>query len=179
MFSGLPEQPVDSTSNGKIEPISQDPQPKQKGEGPGKLISEMLQLLSFSEQLRVQSHLIHFNYEGANFTCIHGFLKDEYEMHQHHFDWLGELIRSMDYMTFMCMKGLLGDYKKFKHCESYNPKEMLLTYMENLEDFAFMSKKVAKSAEKTEAIDIENYMAHLVEVSFKGSWFIKATLRRS
>jgi hypothetical protein len=51
--------------------------------------------------------------------------------------------------------------------------------MENLEDFAFMSKKVAKSAEKIEAIDIENYMAHLVEVSFKGSWFIKATLRRS
>lgn len=179
MFSGLPEQPVDSTSNGKIEPISQDPQPKQKSEGPGKLISEMLQLLSFSEQLRVQSHLIHFNYEGANFTGIHGFLKDEYEMHQHHFDRLGELIRSMDYMTFMCMKGLLGAYKKFKHCESYDPKEMLLTYMENLEDFAFMSKKVAKSAEKIEAIDIENYMAHLVEVSFKASWFIKATLRRS
>ena len=179
MYSGIPLQQPNEKLEREIEPISQDPQPKQKNEGPGKLISEMLQLLSFSEQLRVQAHLIHFNYEGANFTGIHAFLKDEYEMHQHHFDKLGELIRSMDYMTFMCMKGLLGAYKKFKHCESYDPKEMLLTYMENLEDFAFMSKKVAKSAKKVEAIDIENYMAHLVEVSFKASWFVKATLRRS
>lgn len=179
MYSGIPTQQPNEELEREIEPVSQDPQPKQKSEGPGKLISEMLQLLSFSEQLRVQSHLIHFNYEGANFTGIHAFLKDEYEMHQHHFDKLGELVRSMDYMTFMCMKGLLGAYKKFKHCESYDPKEMLLTYMQNLEDFAFMSKKVAKSAKKVDAIDIENYMAHLVEVSFKASWFIKATLRRS
>ena len=179
MYSALPTQQPNEKLEREIEPVSQDPQPKQKSEGPGKLISEMLQLLSFSEQLRVQAHLIHFNYEGANFTGIHAFLKDEYEMHQHHFDKLGELVRSMDYMTFMCMKGLLGAYKKFKHCESYDPKEMLLTYMQNLEDFAFMSKKVAKSAKKVDAIDIENYMAHLVEVSFKASWFIKATLRRS
>lgn len=179
MYSGIPTQQPNEELEREIEPVSQDPQPKQKSEGPGKLISEMLQLLSFSEQLRVQSHLIHFNYEGANFTGIHAFLKDEYEMHQHHFDKLGELIRSMDYMTFMCMKGLLGAYKKFKHCESYDPKEMLLTYMENLEDFAFMSKKVAKSAKKVDAIDVDNYMAHLVEVSFKASWFVKATLRRS
>jgi DNA-binding ferritin-like protein len=179
MYSTLsPQQPNEELER-EVEPVSQDPQPKQKNEGPGKLISEMLQLLSFSEQLRVQAHLIHFNYEGANFTGIHAFLKDEYEMHQHHFDKLGELIRSMDYMTFMCMKGLLGAYKKFKHCESYEPKEMLLTYMQNLEDFAFMSKKVAKSAKKVDAIDIDNYMAHLVEVSFKASWFVKATLRRS
>ena len=179
MYSGIPVQQPNEKLEREIEPISQDPQPKQKSEGPGKLISEMLQLLSFSEQLRVQAHLIHFNYEGANFTGIHAFLKDEYEMHQHHFDKLGELIRSMDYMTFMCMKGLLGAYKKFKHCESYDPKEMLLTYMQNLEDFAFMSKKVAKSAKKVDAIDVDNYMAHLVEVSFKASWFVKATLRRS
>jgi DNA-binding ferritin-like protein len=179
MYSGIPTQQPNEELEREIEPVSQDPQPKQKSEGPGKLISEMLQLLSFSEQLRVQAHLIHFNYEGANFTGIHAFLKDEYEMHQHHFDKLGELIRSMDYMTFMCMKGLLGAYKKFKHCESYDPKEMLLTYMENLEDFAFMSKKVAKSAKKVDAIDVDNYMAHLVEVSFKASWFVKATLRRS
>ena len=179
MLSGMPIQPIEPAPEREVDPARQDPQPKQKSEGPGKLITEMIQLLSYTEQLRVQSHLIHFNYEGANFTGIHGFLKDEYEMHQDHFDRLGELIRSMDYMTFMCMKGLLGAYKKFKHCESYDPKEMLLTYMQNLEDFAFMSKKVAKSAKKVDAIDVDNYMAHLVEVSFKASWFIKATLRRS
>lgn len=178
-FNASPDTASQEVSERQPDPVSNDAQPKPKSEGPGRLIQEMLQLLSFAEQLRVQSHLIHFNYEGANFTGIHAFLKDEYEMHQDHFDKLGEFIRSMDYMTFMCMKGLLGAYKKFKHCESYDPKEMLLTYMKNLEDFAMLSKKVAKSAKKMEAIDIENYMAHLVEVSFKASWFVKATLRRS
>jgi DNA-binding ferritin-like protein len=99
-------------------------------------------------------------------------------MHQHHFDKTGELVRSMDYMTFMCQKGLMGAYKKFKNVESYDPKGMLLVYKDNLEDFAFMAKKVAKTAKKFDAIDVENYMAHLVEVSFKASWFIKATLRQ-
>lgn len=179
MFSGLPEQPVDSTSNRKIEPISQDPKPKQKGEGPGKLISEMIQLLSFSEQLRVQAHLIHFNYEGGNFIGIHKFLKKEYELQQEHFDRLGELTRSMDYMVPMCMKGLLSAYKKFKHCDTYEPGLMLCTYIDNVEEFAMTCKKVRKTAIKNDAPDIENYMAELVEDSFKSSWFLKATLRRS
>lgn len=179
MFSGLPEQPVDSTSNGKIEPISQDPKPKQKGEGPGKLISELIQLLSYTEQLRVQSHLIHFNYESGNFIGIHKFLKKEYELQQEHFDRLGELIRSMDYMVPMCMKGLLNAYKKFNHCDTYDPCEMLCKYISNVEDFAITCKKVRRTAMRVDAPDIENYMAELIEDSFKSSWFLKATLRRT
>ena len=178
MYSGTPAPETEQTPQREAEPVQANAQPKPKSEGPGRLITEMLQLLSFSEQLRIQSHLIHLNYEGANFTGIHAFLKDEYEMHQHHFDKTGELVRSMDYMTFMCQKGLMGAYKKFKNVESYDPKGMLLVYKDNLEDFAFMAKKVAKTAKKFDAIDVENYMAHLVEVSFKASWFIKATLRQ-
>ena len=53
MYSGIPTQKPNEELEREIEPVSQDPQPKQKNEGPGKLISEMLQLLSFSEQLRV------------------------------------------------------------------------------------------------------------------------------
>ena len=56
MYSGIPTQQPNEELEREIEPVSQDPQPKQKSEGPGKLISEMLQLLSFSEQLRVQAH---------------------------------------------------------------------------------------------------------------------------
>ena len=67
----------------------------------------------------------------------------------------------------MCMKGLLGAYKKFKHCESYNPKEMLLTYMENLEDFAFMSKKVVKSAEKIKLLILKTIWHILLKYLLK------------
>lgn len=179
MYSGISIQQPEEELKRNVEPVSQDPQPKQKSEGPGKLISEMLQLLSFSEQLRVQSHLIHFNYEGGNFIGIHKFLKKEYELQQEHFDRLGELIRSMDYMVPMCMKGLLNAYKKFKHCDTYEPGLMLCSYIENVEDFAMTCKKVRKTAIKIDAPDIENYMAELIEDSFKTSWFLKAGLRRS
>ena len=179
MYSGIPAQQTKQELEREIEPVSQDPQPKQKGEGPGKLISEMIQLLSFSEQLRVQAHLIHFNYEGSNFIGIHKFLKKEYELQQEHFDRLGELVRSMDYMVPMCMKGLLGAYKKFKHCDTYEPSSMLCTYIDNVEEFAMTCKKVRKTAIKIDAPDIENYMAELVEDSFKSSWFLKAGLRRN
>ena len=59
MYSGISLQQPEEELKQDIEPVSQDPQPKQKSEGPGKLISEMLQLLSFSEQLRVQSCLLY------------------------------------------------------------------------------------------------------------------------
>ena len=179
MLSGMPIQPTEPAFEREVDPIRQDPQPKQKSEGPGKLITEMIQLLSYTEQLRVQSHLIHFNYEGGNFIGIHKFLKKEYELQQEHFDRLGELIRSMDYMVPMCMKGLLNAYKKFKHCDTYEPGLMLCSYIENVEDFAMTCKKVRKTAIKIDAPDIENYMAELIEDSFKTSWFLKAGLRRS
>jgi DNA-binding ferritin-like protein len=178
MFTGMPTQPVEKVFEREADPTKQDPQPKQKNEGPGRLIAEMIQLLSYSEQLRVQAHLIHFNYEGGNFIGIHKFLKKEYELQQEHFDRLGELVRSMDYMLPMCMKGLLGAYKKFKHCDTYEPKLMLCTYIDNVEEFAMTCKRVRKTAIKIDAPDIENYMAELVEDSFKSSWFLKAGLRR-
>lgn len=179
MYSGISAQQPKQKLEREVEPVSQNPQPKQKGEGPGKLISELIQLLSYTEQLRVQSHLIHFNYEGGNFIGIHEFLKKEYELQQEHFDRLGELIRSMDYMVPSCMKGLLNAYKKFNHCDDYDPILMLCTYIENVENFAITCKKVRRTAMRVDAPDIENYMAELIEDSFKSSWFLKAGLRRN
>ena len=182
MYSGIPfveqsDSTISQTPQREQEPVKNNAQPKPKSEGPGRLIQEMTQLASFLEQLRVQSHLIHFNYESSNFIGIHKFLKKQYELHQDQFDKVGELIRSMDYLLPMCMKGLLAAYKKFNHCESYDAKQMLITYYKNLEDFTMLAKKVRKLAEKEDAPDIDNYMAQLIEDSFKSSWYIKATLR--
>ena len=134
-------------------------------------------MASNAMQLQIQSHLCHFNYEGDNFLAVHKFLKKEYLRHQEEFDSLGEYVRSLDYLTPMCQKGLLNACKTMKHVESYEGKSMLLTYLRNLEEFGFQAKGLVKQAQKADAPDIENYAAELVGESFKAAWMLKATLR--
>jgi DNA-binding ferritin-like protein len=71
----------------------------------------------------------------------------------------------------------LGANKKLKHCESYDGREMLMTYYQNLEDYGMDAKRVGELARKIKAPDVENYCAELVGDSFKSAWMVKATLR--
>ncbi len=179
MQSGVVPEYLQAVPNPKSEPVPQEPQPKNKKEDLGPLIQSMLQVLSCIQQLQVQSHLVHFNYEAPNFLSVHEQLKTQYEEHLTQFDHVGELVRSLDYMTTMCQKGLSSCYKKFKHCDSYNPNEMLLTYISNLEDAGMLAKKMSDVAKKHKAPDVEHYGAELVGQMFKAAWLFKATLRRS
>ena len=179
MQSGIVPEYLQAVPDREPAPISQDPQPKNKKEDLGPLVQSMLQVLSCIQQLQIQSHLIHFNYEAPNFLSVHKQLKKQYEEHLDQFDHLGELVRSLDYMTTMCQKGLLGCYKKFNHCESYTPNEMLLTYIGNLEDCGMLAKKMGDIAKKYKAPDVEHYAAELVGDFFRAAWLFKATLRRS
>ena len=179
MQSGIVVEHLQAVPNQNPAPVSQDPQPKGKKEDLGPLVQSMLQVLSCIQQLQVQAHLVHFNYEAPNFLSIHKQLKKQYEQHLDQFDHVGEQIRSLDYMTTMCAKGLANCYKKFNHCESYTPNEMLLTYIGNLEDAGMLAKKMGDVAKKYKAPDVEHYAAELVGEFFKGAWLFKATLRRS
>jgi len=141
------------------------------------LISELVALASYINQLYLQSHLIHLNIEGPIFLSIHKFLQKQYEAHIEQFDALSEFVRSMDYLMPMCAKGLQGAYKNFKHVKSYEAREMLTVYVKNLEAAGFMAKDVGVVAKEAQAPDIENYLAELVGMMFKAAWFLKATLR--
>lgn len=162
------------------------PEPQEKPKAPGKskgnadvggFIQQLIGLMSYVHQLQVQSHLMHLNYEAPNFLGIHGFLKDQYEAHLTQFDKLGEFIRSMDYLTPMCMNGLMDASPEFKHCTSYKATEMLGVYYKNLEELGMKTKKLEPIAAKVGAIDIQNYMAELCGEAFKAAWMIKASLR--
>ena len=179
MFSGTPTQPTEPTAQGNPAPISKDPQPKSKREPVGRLANELIQLSGQVAQLMLQAHLIHFNYESGNFFGVHEFTKGQYEKHQEQLDRVGELVRSLDFMMPMCAKGLLGSFKKFDHIDSYAGGSMLYIYLSNLEAFGMNAKKVAKTAAKMDAFDIENYCGELIEDAFKSAWMIKATLRNS
>ena len=179
MQSGVVPAHLEAVPNREPDPVSQNPQPKSKKEDLGPLIQVMLQVLSCIQQLQIQSHLIHFNYEAPNFLGVHKQLKKQYEQHLDQFDHVGELVRSLDYMTTMCQKGLLGCYKKFNHCESYTPEQMLLTYIGNLENAGMLAKKMGDIAKRYKAPDVENYAAELVGEMFKAAWLFKATLRRT
>ena len=154
------------------------PQPKyKKDDKVTKLVSELIKAASMCDQLRVQAHLIHLNYEGSNFLGVHKFLKKQYVAHGQQFDDLGELVRSMDYLMPMCDKGLRSAAKDCEHCDSYEPGKMLLTYYTNLENFAMKLKKVRDMAAKCDAPDVDHYVATLIGDLFKASWMVKASLR--
>ena len=177
MYSGIPLEQPEQTVERQEDPVSNDPQPKSKREPVGRLANELINLSSEVAHLMLQSHLIHFNYEAANF--FGKFTKKQYEKHQEQLDRLGELVRSLDFMMPMCCKGLFSAYKKFDHIDSYAGGSMLYVYYKNLEEFGMNCKKVAKLAAKQEAYDIENYCGELIEDAFKSSWMIKATLRKN
>lgn len=141
------------------------------------LISQLVSLSSYLDQLYTQSHLIHLNIEGPLFIPVHTFLKEQYESHVEQFDAVAEFIRTMDYLMPMCARGLASAYKGFKHVKSYETREMLTVYAKNLEACGMMSKDVGCMAKEVGAPDVENYMAELVGMMFKGAWFLKATLR--
>ena len=141
------------------------------------LISQLVSLSSYLNQLYTQSHLIHLNIEGPLFIPVHEFLKDQYKAHIKQFDAIAEFVRTMDYLMPMCARGLASAYKGFKNVKSYDTREMLTTYVKNLEACGMMSKDIGDLAKEVQAPDIENYLAELVGMMFKSAWFLKATLR--
>jgi DNA-binding ferritin-like protein len=161
------------------------PEPQGKPKGPGKskngdvgaFIQQCISLASYLKELQTQSHLIHLNYEGANFLGVHAFLGDQYEAHQTQFDTLSEFIRSMDYLMPMCARGLADAGPGIQHVTSYKGSDQLTTYYKNLEELGMKTKKLEPIAAKVGAIDIQNYMADLCGQAFKAAWQIKATLR--
>jgi DNA-binding ferritin-like protein len=141
------------------------------------LSSQLVGLASYTNQLYTQSHLIHLNIEGPIFLPIHEYLKGQYELHIEQFDALSEFVRTLDFFMPMCARGLQQAYKSFKHVKSYEMRDMLTTYLNNLEKAGMMAKDMQKVAKEVDAPDIENYLAEYVGASFKAAWFLKATLR--
>lgn len=141
------------------------------------LITQLITFGSYINQLYTQAHLIHLNVEGPLFLPIHEFLKEQYQTHIDQFDKISEFVRSMDFLMPMCARGLNANSKSFKHVKSYETREMLTTYMKNLEAAGMAAKEVGELAREIKAPDVENYMADIVGMMFKSAWFIKATLR--
>ena len=141
------------------------------------LSSQLVGLASYTNQLYTQSHLIHLNVEGPIFLSIHEFLKGQYELHIEQFDALSEFVRTLDFFMPMCARGLQQACKNFKHVKSYEMRDMLTTYLGNLDKGGMVAKDIQKTAKTVDAPDIENYLADYVAASFKAAWFIKATLR--
>ena len=149
-------------------------QPKTTVQG---MVEILIDYASYLHQLYAQSHLIHLNIEGPLFFPIHDFLKEQYEAHIVHFDKTSEFVRTLDYLMPMCHRGLTQAHKGFKHVKDYDTRNMLTTYLKNLEDAGMTAKDVLEYARDLGAIDVENYMAELAGDMFKAAWMLKSTLR--
>ena len=177
MFSRMSDEPPVATPEAVTQEVSNQPQPQSKKEPVARLSKELINLCSQAAHLMIQSHLVHLNFEGDNFLGVHKFSKKQYQNHQKELDVLGELVRSLDFLLPMCEKGLMSANKKLKHIESYDGREMLVTYYQNLEAYGMDAKRVGELARKIKAPDVENYCAELVGECFKAAWMVKATLR--
>jgi len=142
------------------------------------LVRSLICMAGYLNELRTQAHLVHLNYSGSNFLSIHKFLRKQYDKHQDQFDRVSEMTRSLDYYMPMCSNGLSEAACDFKHCTSYNPTEMLCTYICNLEAAGMKAKCLGKSADIADAPDAENLAADLVEEMFKDVYLLKSTLRQ-
>jgi DNA-binding ferritin-like protein len=143
------------------------------------LAKQLITLGSFLNQLYTQAHLIHLNIEGPLFLPLHKFLKKQYQAHIDQFDSTAEFVRTLDFLLPMCNKGLAAANKNLKMVKSYECREMLMTYLANLDNCGMAAKEVLMCAQAVEAPDIENFLADLVGDMFKAAWQIKASLRSS
>lgn len=140
---------------------------------------QLIGLASLVKELETQAHLIHVNLEAPYFFGAHAFLKDQYEEHQRQFDRVAELVRTLDTFMPMCRLGLADALPMFHDIESYEARQMLLTYMANLEDCGALVKQIWAMAHETKAIDIGHEMEAISHNCYKAAWQIKATLRKS
>jgi len=177
MFSGMTVAGTEKTAEQKPERMNNEPQPQSKKEPVARLSKELISLASQAAHMMLQSHLIHLNFEGPEFLAVHKFTNTQYKQHQKELDKLGEIVRSLDFLMPMCEKGLLNANKKLNHCESYNGREMLITYYQNLEAYGMDAKRVGELARKIKAPDAENYCAELVGYCFEAAWKVKSMLR--
>ena len=142
------------------------------------LASQMVLLASTIKELQTQAHLIHFNYEGANFLSVHQFLKEQYDDLLEVFDQVGEYVRTLDYMMPMCACGLKDMmHQSFRNVESYDGKEMMAVYLMNLELVVEIALEIEKSATDLRALDIANFLGEVCGKANKAAWMVKATLR--
>lgn len=144
---------------------------------PSGLVSELIALAGYLKELETQAHLVHLNYEADNFLTVHAFLKEQYEAHLAQFDAVAEYVRAMDNFMPMCSCGLKESVRDFENCATYDGMQMLMTYLMNLDGLVEQATAVESMAGEARAIDVQNYMAELVDSANKAAWFIKATLR--
>lgn len=150
------------------------------GEGPSgtePLAGALIAMAATAHELYLQAHICHFNIEGPDFFELHKFLRKQYERHLEQFDVLAEMVRSLDYFLPMCGCGLREAAGCFRHVQSLSTREMLLTYLGNLEAFGMAAKELEKLGQQACAPDVANYAAEIVGEAFKRSWQLKAFLR--
>jgi len=140
---------------------------------------QLVALASLVKELETQAHLIHVNLEAPYFFGVHAFLQEQYEEHQKQFDRVAELVRTLDTFMPLCRRGLSDALPCFHDCGSYEARQMLLTYMANLEDCGAFVKQIWSMAHETKAIDIGHEMEGIAHNCYKAAWQIKATLRKS
>ena len=140
---------------------------------------QLIGLSSLVKELGTQAHLIHVNAECPGFFGVHEWLEGQYKEHQDQFDRVAETVRTLDTFMPMCRRGLTNALPCFHDVKSYEARQMLLTYMANLEDCGALVKQIWAMAHETKAIDIAHLCEDIAGHCYKSAWQIKSMLRKA
>lgn len=139
------------------------------------LCNQLIVLAALTHEIQMAAHLLHFNYTGANFLSIHGFLKGEYDYWLETFDTLGEFVRALGGRMPATHRELLAIQPLFS--ERMSTADCALTrYREDLLQLKDMVLNLEAAAVDARAIDVANSAAEIVAHIGKAVWFIEASL---
>lgn len=144
---------------------------------------------SLSSQLKVllgstfayywKAHAFHMNVEGADFYQYHKLLQDVYEAVYETVDTIGEYIRTLDTYSPQSIARLL-ELSIIPEQSKIPRAELMITELcSDSQAMIDLINSVLQVAQAEKQENIANYMAELLDIYKKYSWFFKSTLKKS
>lgn len=143
------------------------------------LADEMKVLLGSTFAYYWKAHAFHMNVEGSDFYQYHKMLEDIYSAVYDTVDTIGEYIRTLDSYTpqsiaRLCELSIITEQTKIPRAE------LMITELQSDSDRMIeLVNRVFQCASSEGNENIANYMAELLDIYKKYSWFLKSTLKRA
>jgi starvation-inducible DNA-binding protein len=142
------------------------------------LADEMKVLLGSTFSYYWKAHAFHMNVEGADFYQYHKLLQEIYEAAYGTVDTIGEYIRTLDSyspqsLQRLCELSVIQEQPKIPRAEL-----MMAELCADSEKMTELINRVFECATGERQENIANYMAELLDIYKKHTWFLKSTLKR-
>lgn len=125
--------------------------------------------------MNVKVHNLHWNVVGFNFPSVHKMTEKIYEMLQHQFDELAEVMKMQNKLPMGTMAQYL-EHTTVEELESrdYTAYEVVDELAADCENFIELAKEIRDEADKKDDFMIANLFEEYLAVYAKHAWMLRA-----